>query len=74
MHRRARLPLIVALLFPAALPAVEPEANVWVKSDAVIEGRRRDVPVGYDPATKRFTVPGGRNSWGDYKKPRSYDV
>src|SRR5262245_17111442 len=74
MPRRARLPLIVALLFPAALPAAEPEANVWVKSDAVIEGRRWDVAVGYDPAATRFTVLGGRTSWGDYKKPRSYDV
>jgi hypothetical protein len=74
MHRCSRFPLIVVLLFPAALPAAEPEANVWVKSDAVIEGRRWDVPVGYDPAAKRFTVLGGRTSWADYKKPRPYDV
>src|SRR5262245_28426479 len=74
MPRRARLPLIVALLFPAALPAAEPEANVWVKSDAGIEGRRWDVPVGYDAAAKRFHVLGGRTAWADYKKPRSYDV
>ncbi len=49
--------------------------NVWGRLDkAVIEGRRWDVPLGYDPVSKRFLVLGGRTSWADYKKPRSYDV
>lgn len=73
MHRRAWFPLLV-VLFPAAIQAAEPAPNTWVKTDAVIEGRRWDVPVGYDPGAKRFTALGGRTSWGDYKKPRSYDV
>ncbi|HEX3147481.1 MAG TPA: kelch repeat-containing protein [Gemmataceae bacterium] len=49
-------------------------ANTWVKTDAVIEGQRWDVPVGYDPAAQRFLVLGGRTAWADYKKPRPYDV
>lgn len=50
------------------------EPNSWSKSEAVIEGRRWDVPLGYDPAAKRFLVLGGRTDWANYKKPRSYDV
>ncbi|MDB5310189.1 MAG: hypothetical protein JWO38_4391 [Gemmataceae bacterium] len=59
---------------PTGAAAAEPVPNTWVKSDAVIEGRRRDVPLGYDPAAKRFLVLGGRTSLGEYKKPRPYDV
>jgi hypothetical protein len=69
----ARAAAVVALLALAAEPA--PEANTWVKLDrAVIEGRRWDVPLGYDPARGRFLVLGGRSAWADYKKSRSYDV
>jgi hypothetical protein len=67
-----RIVLAVALLALAAGPAA---ANTWVKLDrAVIEGRRWDVPLGYAAALKQFLVLGGRTSWADYKKPRSYDV
>src|SRR5687767_2222484 len=62
------------IVLPVLASAAEPEANTWVKSDAVVEGRRWDVPVGFDPASRRFLVLGGRTSWGDYKKPRPYDV
>lgn len=48
--------------------------NVWTKLDkGAIEGRRWDVPVGYSPELKRFLVLGGRISYGEVKKPRSYD-
>ncbi len=70
-------PFLVVLAFganSAFAEAAEPAANTWIKSDAVIEGRRWDVPVGYDPMAKRFAVLGGRTSSGDYKKPRPYDV
>ncbi|MFO0825274.1 MAG: hypothetical protein U0792_19495 [Gemmataceae bacterium] len=61
------------LLFATTASAAEP--NVWVKHDqAQIVGRRWDVPVGYSPELKRFLVLGGRTSWADAKKPRSYDV
>lgn len=50
-------------------------ANTWTKLDAAqIVGRRWDVPLGYDPGLKRFIVLGGRSSYADYRKPRSYDV
>jgi len=62
---------MIPLVLAAAL--VEP-ANVWTKTDAVVEGRRWDVPLGYDPASKRFLVLGGRTDWANYKKPRPYDV
>ena len=65
------MPLYATLLL-AALPA---EPNTWTKLDkAVTAGRRWDVPLSYDPAQKRFLVLGGRTTWADYKKPRSYDV
>lgn len=56
--------------------AAEPPlpVNTWRKLEqAGIEGRRWDVPVGYAPQLKRFMVLGGRTSFGDYKKPRSFD-
>lgn len=61
----------IAFLVSASAFAAEP---TWTKTDAVIDGQRWDVPVGYEPATKKFLVLGGRSSWADYKKPRSYDV
>ena len=51
------------------------QPNTWTKLDkAAIVGRRWDVPLGYAPELKRFIVLGGRSSFADYKKPRSYDV
>lgn len=67
-------PLVLVLLAAAAAPAAEPAPNTWSKTDAVIEGRRWDVPLGFDPVAKRFTVLGGRTASGEYKKPRPYDV
>jgi hypothetical protein len=66
-------PLLALVLFAGSLPAAE-RANVWKRTDAVIEGRRWDVPLGYDPMSKRFLVLGGRTDWANYKKPRPYDV
>ena len=49
--------------------------NTWTKlNDAVVFGKRWDVPLGYDPIAKRFTILGGRTTYADYKKARSYDV
>src|SRR5262245_7159074 len=51
-----------------------PVLNAWTKLDkATIEGRRWDVPVGYSPDLKRFLILGGRITYADAKKPRSYD-
>lgn len=52
-----------------------PPANTFVKLDqATLTGQRWDIPLGYDPEQKLFTILGGRTSWGEYKKPRPYDV
>jgi hypothetical protein len=70
----------MAALYIALAPllafAAEPVApNQWLKLDkATIEGRRWDVPLGYAPDLGRFLVLGGRTTFADYKKPRSYDV
>src|SRR5262249_37144292 len=54
--------------------AQQPAANTWVKLDkATVVGKRWDVPLGFAPDLKRFAVLGGRTTWADYKKPRSYD-
>src|SRR5262249_4074619 len=66
--------LLAVAVGPPAAPAAEPAANTWARSDAVIDGRRWDVPVGYDPAAKQFVVLGGRSTLADYRRPRSYDV
>lgn len=51
-----------------------PAVHRWIKLEkATIEGRRWDVPVGYSPELKRFLVLGGRITFADAKKPRSYD-
>lgn len=65
--------LAAAAFFPAQ---TEPPApNTWTKLDqAIVHGRRWDIPVGYDPAAGRFLILGGRSTYGDYRKPRSYDV
>lgn len=72
MNRRVHA-VLAGLFLATAASAAEP-ANTWTRTEAVIEGRRWDVPLGYDPVAKRFLVLGGRTSWGDYQKPRPYDV
>ena len=65
---------ILAALLLFILVASATATPPWTKTEAAIEGRRWDVPLGYDPVAKRFLVLGGRTAWADYKKPRSYDV
>ncbi|MBI2806190.1 MAG: hypothetical protein HYX68_14510 [Planctomycetes bacterium] len=66
---------IFLLAFLTSKVAHAGPTNTWTKLDkAQIVGRRWDVPVGFDPVAKRFLVLGGRSSYGDYRKPRSYDV
>lgn len=68
-------PLFLVACFLGQASAADPAVHVWTRQEAaVIEGRRWDVPLGYDPTSKRFAVLGGRSTWADYKKPRSYDV
>src|SRR5262249_46638616 len=65
----------MAIVLAAALSSGAGEANTWTKLErATIAGRRWDVPLGYAADLGRFMVLGGRASWADYKKPRSYDV
>ncbi|MFO0969759.1 MAG: kelch repeat-containing protein [Gemmataceae bacterium] len=65
---------LFAFVFCPAL-ALAQDANRWRRlDDAAILGARSDIPLGYAAGLKRFIVLGGRTSWGDYKKPRSYDV
>ena len=69
--KTAVVAVLLAVLFAIA---AEPSPNTWVKLDkATIEGRRRDAPLSYEPNLKRFLVLGGRTSYAEYKKPRSYD-
>lgn len=72
-----RLHLFLALVLSHtshALSAGEPAPNTWHKLEqAIIDGRRWDVPVGYAPELQRFMVLGGRITFADAKKPRSYD-
>src|SRR5204862_6775187 len=65
----------LVLCFSGPISAQDaPVPNTWTKLDkAIIEGRRWDVPVGYSPELKRFLVLGGRITFADAKKPRSYD-
>lgn len=66
--------LLVTIVFVEAACA-QPAPNTWRNLDkAVITGKRWDIPVSYDPVLKRFLVLGGRTNFGEYKKPRSYDV
>jgi hypothetical protein len=59
----------------AILLALLAAPNTWERLDgAAIDGRRWDVPLAYDPGSKRFLILGGRTTWADYKKPRPYDV
>ena len=73
----------VVLLILAATVALPPArgaepalpANTWQRlDDAVITGQRYDIPLGYVPALKQFLVLGGRTNYGEYRKPRPYDV
>src|SRR5437764_10854746 len=64
---------LIALLPSAGDPV--PPANTWVRLEkGGIEGRRWDVPLSYAPGPNRFLVLGGRSTFADYRKPRSYDV
>jgi hypothetical protein len=55
--------------------ALDRPVNTWVQMEqAVLAGRRWDVPVGYCPDLRRFLILGGRCTFADCKKPRSYDV
>jgi Galactose oxidase, central domain len=66
--------LVGALSTDIAAQNIGP-ANTWTRLDrAAISGRRWDVPLGYAPGLKRFIILGGRSSYADYRKPRSYDV
>lgn len=68
--------VILALTFvPQLVAAGDKAANTWTPLEkAAIVGRRWDVPLGYAPEQKRFIVLGGRTTFADYRKPRSYDV
>src|SRR5262249_46596946 len=64
----------LSLLAGPAAAQDAPPTNTWTRLDhAAIEGRRWDVPVGYSPELKRFLVLGGRITYADAPKPRSYD-
>src|ERR1022692_957164 len=66
---------VVLASWLSATSAYAGAPNTWMKLDkAAMVGRRWDVPLGYAPELKRFIVLGGRSSFADYKKPRSYDV
>jgi len=68
-------PLLVGVHIAIQAPAADPAVHIWTRHEAaVIEGRRWDVPLAYDPASKRFAILGGRTTWADSKKPRSYDL
>jgi hypothetical protein len=70
--RRFTLCLICLCCLTPRLAAQSP--NDWtVYPQAKIEGRRYETPLGYSPELKKFLVLGGRSSWADYKKPRSFD-
>ncbi len=75
-HKIAILRRLVlgALLFFSS-PGYAAPPNTWTKLDAAtVVGRRWDVPLGYDPVAGQFAILGGRSSYADYRKPRSYDV
>ncbi|HZZ78338.1 MAG TPA: kelch repeat-containing protein [Gemmataceae bacterium] len=73
MHHRTYAAMLISCLLTLQ-PAFGQEPNTWTKLDkAVIDGRRWDVPIGYAPDLKRFLVLGGRITYADAKKPRSYD-
>jgi hypothetical protein len=66
---RAIIPCLLVIL------AAEAHGNTWTRLDkATITGQRWDIPLGYSPELKRFLILGGRTSWGEYRKPRPYDV
>jgi hypothetical protein len=55
--------------------AAAQEPNVWARlADADIVGQRYDIPLGYAADSKKFIILGGRTNYGEYKKPRSYDI
>jgi hypothetical protein len=67
--------LLVAASATTGTAGDKDSANTWSKLDgATVVGRRWDVPLGYAPGLKRFIILGGRSTYADYRKPRSYDV
>ncbi len=72
MQTHATLAIALSLCLTTKL--VAQETNVWQQlPEAKIEGRRYETPLGYSPDLQKFFVLGGRTSWGEYKKPRSFD-
>ena len=66
---------LAGVLSTSVAPDNNAAANTWRKLDrAVIAGQRTDVPLGYAPGLDRFILLGGRSTYADYRKPRSYDV
>ena len=50
-------------------------ANDWERLPrADVAGQRGEPPLVWSSAIKRFVVAGGRTHWGNYPKPRPYDV
>lgn len=69
-----RIFFLVIVSCGLAVPLSAQEPNTWIEfPQAKIEGRRYETPLGYSPELKTFLVLGGRSSWADYKKPRSFD-
>lgn len=54
--------------------AETPRVNAWTKVAPPLTGQRWDVPLGAAHPTGPLLILGGRTSWGEYKKPRPYDV
>jgi hypothetical protein len=75
MQKSAFITGLLATALASVSTAQDFRPNTWFKiENGVIEGNRWDVPLGWWPEGKRFVVLGGRSSFADYKKPRSYDV
>ncbi|WP_425617222.1 kelch repeat-containing protein [Anatilimnocola sp. NA78] len=77
MRSAPLLALALCSLASFSLLAAEPKPlvpNSWKKlEEATITGRRYETPLSYSPELKKFLVLGGRASWSDFKKPRSFD-
>ena len=73
-YHRTLGPLFIAFFGLLAISVSAQEPNTWqLLANAKIEGRRYETPLGYAPELKKFLVLGGRTSFGEYKKPRSFD-
>src|SRR5437899_279977 len=59
----------------AFVPAPLAQTNSWTHLEqAVVHGRRWDVPLSWCPELKQFIILGVRITYADARKPRSYDV